>query len=168
MGRADHVRHFQKRVVEGRRLLFEYVESCPANLALVQRVDKGLLVNHRAPAHVHKIRRFLHRPELLSADHVTSFLVERHDDGEIVGHRAQFVQIENLLGPVLLDDPRRCVRIEHDCFHAPSAHLASNEAGDISESDQTEHLAVERIGIEYHTVPLAGPDMLRRLDHVPV
>ena len=27
---------------------------------------------------------------------------------------------------------------------------------------------IERIGIEYETVPLAGPDMFRRLDHVPI
>ena len=92
MGGHGHVGSVQQRVGGVERLGIGHVEACPEEVAAVQCLHEGIVVDETAARRVDEHRARLHRGERLGVEHPRIVGVHGHVDRHHVAGDQQFLQ----------------------------------------------------------------------------
>ncbi len=96
MRRDDHVVHRKQRIVPGRRLDGEDVDSRTGDALFAQCVDQRVVLHDRSASGIDEVGRRLHLVEQLFADQPARILVQERIDGEEIALPEQCIDVDHL------------------------------------------------------------------------
>ncbi len=139
----------------GGRFLAPDIEGGSGDLAALERLERGRLVENAAAGAVDDDHAVFHLVVVLSGNHAARFVVERRVGGDDVGVAQdlfQFHELDTQILAALLGD----VGVVGDDVHLEGLGASRHPAADLAQPDDAQGLALEFIAGEGSALPFAA------------